>query len=192
MTTRDDAGTSLVEVLVATLVLGLALALSGGVLLSGLARTDELGDRVQAQADARVALDMMRTELRQAYTGTTATAPVAALTTTTITFYSPDRSTPFRLRKVSYRLSGEVLERSVALSTTTTGPPWTFGVASAWRPVLRDVTGLAFTARDAAGNPTADPAAAREVTVEVRVDASPSTGLPADIFRVSADLRAVS
>jgi len=123
---RRQAGLTLIELLIGMSVLSIALAfiyaLLSSIYNSGV-QTIEAGT---LQDEARLNIDQMVADLRQAYTGDPSTSPIAAISATSITFYSPDRLQPFRLRKISYQISGTSLQRAFVTSsnTSTTGPPW--------------------------------------------------------------------
>jgi type II secretory pathway component PulJ len=185
----DERGFSLMEALVATAAGGVVLA----ALVTMLTMTARWGADVQEasvdQIEARSALDEFAHELRQAYTGD-GTPPIVALDSTQVVFYSPDRGTPFRLRRVSYRIAGTRLERAIALSTNTGAPPWTFGPAGSWAPRVEQLqAGSTIDAVDAAGAPTTNPAAARTVTVTLVVKAGTGQGTTSR-YQASATVRA--
>ena len=99
---RDRRGFTLVEMLVGMAVLGIVLA-SMASLLSAIYNTGtQTVEASTLQDEARSAVDTLVADLRQAYTGDTATLTlVASISSTAITFYSPDRQQPFHLRKIA-------------------------------------------------------------------------------------------
>jgi hypothetical protein len=142
------------------------------------------------QSEARAAVDTLVADLRQAYYGDTTTSPVVSISGTTITFYSPDRATPFHLRKISYRLTGGEFQRAIAISTDTVGPPWDgLTTLGPWATQLRNVTSASiFSYQDADGIATSDPAKVKRVTVTIQ--AKPSSSVAAATYESSATLRA--
>jgi prepilin-type N-terminal cleavage/methylation domain-containing protein len=166
---RREGGFTLVESLVAIAAGGVVLA----ALVTMLTFTSRMGNDLQeasaGQTEIRAALDELTHDLRQAYTGD-ASAPIQLMDATNLVFTSPDRGTPMRLRRLSYRLAGGRFERALAVSTNTTAPPWTFPASGPWVARATElVNPAAFTYVDAAGAPTADPAAVRTVTVRLQV-----------------------
>ena len=109
---RDRRGFTLVEMLVGMVVLGIVLA-SMASLLSAIYNTGtQTVEAGTLQDEARSGVDMLVSDLRQAYTGDSATPFVASMSSTAITFYSPDRQQPFHLRKIAYQQSGTTLQRA--------------------------------------------------------------------------------
>ena len=121
---RDDRGVTLPEMLVVIVFMGLLAAAFSMTLASTIRQSTEIQNQSTLQTDVRAALDPMTRELRQAYS-VTASSPVesiAASGTPQITFTTPDRactgsSCLFRLRRVSYRLTGGTLQRATYVST---------------------------------------------------------------------------
>lgn len=185
-----EAGLSILEVAVAGAVLMIALASAFGFFTSALRRTADLQLQNELQAEVRLMLDRLVPELRQAYTGDPALSPVASIAATSIMFYSPDRATPLRLREISYRLSGSVLERAVRISTNTEEPPWSFAGTRTFIEVAREVvTGTLFQGRDATGAPTSSPAAIRQVGLDIAVDADPARPPTPQRYQTSVEIR---
>lgn len=175
---RGSAGFTLVEVLVATSLLAVVMLIVFNTLTGGIRHAADVQSRIQIESDVRVAADSFVRDLRQAYSGDptgTLTRVASGMNGTTITFYSPDRATPYHLRKISYRLNGTTLERSVTLSSDTDGYPWVFGTAGAWIPVVKDVRNATlFTYADQAGSATTDPEDLSTVTIALTVDRDPA------------------
>jgi hypothetical protein len=97
------------------------------------------------------------------------------MTGTQLTFYSPDRATPFHNRKVSYQLSSGRFERAMATSTNTNGPPWTYGSLSAYSALFGSVrNSIVFTYFDSTGGTATDAADVASVTVTVNVSTAAS------------------
>jgi type II secretory pathway component PulJ len=190
-TNRDDAGISLIEVAVVVALLGLIMGVVFNTLWGGMRHAAEIDERSQTQAEARLAVDTLVRDLRQSWVGMQATAPIETMTPTTITFLSPDRQTPFRLRRISYRLSGTTLERSVQVSTNTGSPPWTWGAAAGpWVSVLEGVRNTAvFTYRNQAGAITTDPLQVRTVEIALDLERTPQRNNGPQIYRTTVDIR---
>ena len=145
MNARREDGFSLTEVAIAgVLVMVLAIPMLR-FFDSAVGGAAELQTSTQLQSDARLALDGLVRELRQAYTGTPALAP-ATVAPQQLEFYSPDTDTPYRLRRISYRIQNSELQRSVTWSDAAGGPPWAFsGTAGPWSAVMAVESGT-FTA----------------------------------------------
>jgi Tfp pilus assembly protein PilW len=178
--TGREAGVSLVEMAVATALLSAVLALVYGAMWSSSTYGANLQKRTDLLAATRLALDSFQRDVRQAYTGDQNTPVIESMSATQITFFSPDRGAPMRVRKIVYRLNGTSLERSTTISTNTDTPPWTFpGTAGAFQVVLKDVVNApAFVYRDINGAVTATPGAVRNIDVTLDVGASLSTPGP--------------
>lgn len=185
-----ERGFTLIELLVAMAVLGIMLATAMPLLASAVRRSSDVEQRIAIQAEVRPAIEQLGRDLRQAYTGD-ATPPVETLSASQITFLSPDRNEPFHLRRVSYRVSGGVLERATAVSTDTDGSPWVIPGLPAWSPVVRSVVDPAvFTYLDESGAATTNAALVRTVGVRLVVSAArtSSTNLT---YQSSVNLRAM-
>lgn len=190
---RDESGATLVELSVALGLLGILLVAALGSFGTGWRRSADLDRETVRQAEAREALDVLVADLRQAFTGDPALSPVTAIGASTITFHSPDRATPYRLRRITYRRTGSVLERSVTTSTNAGGAPWTFGTTAPFVPLVSGLqAGTMFTALDAAGAVTTTPAAVRQVDVRFAVDVARSGSSPVRVWVTSVHLRSAS
>ena len=103
------------------------------------------------QGEVRAAVDGLAKDLRQAYTGN-GNPGLEKMLPAQLQFLSPDRQTPFHLRRVNYKLSNRTLQRASALSTNTGAPPWTFPALSAYRDEVGSVANTTvFKYYDAAG-----------------------------------------
>jgi prepilin-type N-terminal cleavage/methylation domain-containing protein len=172
---RREDGMTLVELLVALPLLSILLM----AFTLTLTTTTHWGDQVQEdsviQTEARAVIDGLAKDLRQAYTGNTP-APIESMSGTTITFDSPDRSTPFRLRRISYRLTAGQIDRQSATSTNTAAP-WTFPAMSAWTKQMGSVvSSTAFSYFDASGATTVDPTTVQTVRISLTVTTGSSQG----------------
>ena len=80
-----------------------------------------------------------RTSGRRAIAGDTSLARISTATSTQLTFLSPDRAQPMRLRRIAYQVTGGQLQRAIATSTNTAAP-WTIPTLSAWSaPLVRSI-----------------------------------------------------
>lgn len=169
---RAEAGFTTIELLVAMPV---ALIVLGGLTIT-MVRTSYWGGQLQEasaqQTEARAVVSTFVSDLRQAYFRS-GQAPIASgFTATSITFYSPDRQSPFHLRKIGYQVSSQQLQRSVLLSTQgfVDPPTWTFTGTPPWASVVSRVTNSdIFTYYDAAGNQYTgtDPTMIRRVDIKL-------------------------
>ncbi len=168
---KDDDGFTIVEVMVATSILAIVLLIVYLTLNSGVQHAAEAESRVQIEAAVRGVADTFVRDVRQAYTGDPTISRVESMGATTITFYSPDRAAPYHLRKISYRLVGVDLQRSVTTSTDTDGVPWVFGTTEPYATVVSDVRNTTlFTYRDRAGSLTTNPSSVATVQFDLTVD----------------------
>jgi prepilin-type N-terminal cleavage/methylation domain-containing protein len=187
-----DRGFTLIEVMVATSLLGIVLLLVYGAMGSGVQQAVDAESRIQIQSTVRVAADAFVRDLRQAYTGDAALDRLESIGPTQITFYSPDRATPFHIRKISYRLSGTTLQRSVTTSTDTNGFPWVFGTAGAYVTVLTDVRNTTvFSFRDADGQPTTVADDVAVVQLDLTIDRDPARPPGALSYSTTVELRGI-
>ncbi len=189
MTVRRQEGFTLVEMLVSLVLLGILFAVFSLLLGSTIHQSGEIQEEDLLQTEVRGATDRLVQDLRQVYTGD-ATSPILSIGPSQITFLSPDRGSPtFHLRKILYQVTGDHLDRSVARSTTTTGPPWTF---PAYGPAVKQITSIAdpavFSSLDANGAATTTASAVRTVTISVLVATGTSAG-GRFTYRTSVGLR---
>lgn len=82
MRLADERGFSLTEMLVVVALLGIVMGGLSGLFASGLRAQDELNQRFQAQSQARVALDRLRTD---AFCASAVTGSATSMTLTTQT-----------------------------------------------------------------------------------------------------------
>jgi type II secretory pathway component PulJ len=184
---RQEGGFTLVEATVAGALLVVCLASGLQFFVNAFSGASALERSTQVHADARFGTDRLVRELRQAYTGDPATSPVSAITARSLTFDTPGTRTPFVLRRMAYRINGGFLERSTTSSTTTSGPPWTFGTTGAWVQVMAVRDADAFVGRTSSGAATTDPTAVRSVDITFAVPSS--KGRTDRTFRTSVTLR---
>ena len=167
---RDEGGFTLPELLVGMVILTIVAAGFTQMLISTSKTSNRVEEQAMLQNDVRASLDRLTSDLREA-TNAHGTSPVEAATPTTLTFDSPDRATPYHLRRISYRLTGGTFQRSTLVSTSTGSWPWTFPAAPApWTTELDSITNTdAFTYYDANGAVTTVPSAIRSVRVSFTV-----------------------
>ncbi len=168
---------TLVEVLVAIVVMGIVMP---GVIVgitSAVRSSTDTENRSILQTEARAALDRMVQDMRQSYANGT-TAAFTMMSATQVTFTSPDRLTPFHLRLVSYRIQNGELDRSVATSTNTNGPPWSgIGSLGPWVKVLDSVSSnSSFAYYDQNNATTTSPTALRTVLITLSLTTTTSSG----------------
>ncbi len=72
----------------------------------------------------RASVEQFARDLRQAYSGVDGSWPIEAISSTSITFLSPQRRTPFRLQRVQWQLNGTNLQRRFVTTSDTDGDPW--------------------------------------------------------------------
>lgn len=176
---REEGGFTLIELTATMAVLGIFLAAVALVLGGAIRNSSAVEDQASSQAETRPAVDGLASELRQAYSDSTLPNTPYAIQTwtgTTLTFYTPDRVTPFHMRLVSYRLSGGELQRAVATSSNTGSGPWS-GVAagnlSAYRTQVRSVTNATLFTYWQSDGVTAATTLANLAFVRIKVTVSP-------------------
>lgn len=167
---RSQQGFTIVEMLVTMAIMGIVMGAFGQTLLTSSKTSGRVEEQATLQNEVRVAVDRLTMDLRQA-TNANGTSPVESLSSTDLTFLSPDRLTPFHLRRISYRLVNGELQRSSATSTDADGWPWIWPATPAtFYPEVGSITNTGlFTFYDANGAVTADPAAVRSVRISVTV-----------------------
>jgi prepilin-type N-terminal cleavage/methylation domain-containing protein len=186
----DPSGFTLIEVLVTMVVLGITVAGMVAFFTMTNSRAAVTTDQSVSLTIVRTAVDTAVSDLRQAYYGDGTTAPIVAVSPTSLTFYSPDRSQPFHLREIAYRLSGGLFQRATVTSTNTGGPPWTgLTTFGPWVTEVDSVTSpTVFSYQDATGAATTDPTQVSRVTITLQVQ--PSGGGSGYTYQSSATIRA--
>jgi prepilin-type N-terminal cleavage/methylation domain-containing protein len=170
MAAPRERGFTLIEMLVTIVFVGVLFAAFALVVGSGLRHGKQVEEESTLQTEVRGAIDRLSADLRQAYTGEDGVIAIESISPTQITFLSPDRSTPFRLRRISYRLQNGTLQRALAVSSDTDGPPWVIPGLSGWANEAGSIVNSSlFTYLDAAGAATNDPAEVRTINVTVVV-----------------------
>jgi type II secretory pathway component PulJ len=161
MVWRPAGGLSLAELLVSLAVLGLVLAGLFGILHSGLKAYRWGVGRVEAQQAARVALERMARELREAGYDPRGAGiqPVVAAAPALVTFQRDLNGNgvvdPTRERVTFLLRAGESVLRRDA--------------GGGAQPIIEGVRRFGLTYFDSAGAPTADPDRVRSVLIRVEV-----------------------
>ena len=121
----SEQGFTLVELVVSMVLIGVIFAIFSITMGATIRTSNEVQENSVLQGEVRAAVDGLAKDLRQAYTGN-GNPGIERMLPAEIQFVSPDRQTPFHLRRVNYKLSNKTLQRASALSTNTGSPPWTF------------------------------------------------------------------
>jgi prepilin-type N-terminal cleavage/methylation domain-containing protein len=188
VTWRQERGLTLIEMIVSMVVLGILFAAAFPLFGSTIRHSGEVEKRTVLQSELRGGVDRLTSDLRQAYTGDS-TSVIESLGSTQVTFFSPDRLQPFHLRRIAYRVSGGWLERAVAISTDTDGPPWVLPSLGPWTRVVGSITDPAvFTFQDDSGNTTTNPASVRNVGIRLVV-ATPTAPTRTLTYQTNVNLR---
>jgi prepilin-type N-terminal cleavage/methylation domain-containing protein len=187
---RTAHGFTIVEMTIAMALLSIVMTLAFAQLAAGVTQTAQVDRSSTANNDARLVVDQIVSELRQAATDDPLLPPVEAIGATTVTFYSPDRAQPKRLRKIVYRLTNGTLERSEKLSTNSGAAPWTFPTTTpTFRPMLLGVTNLnIFTFLDTNNIVTATPTLVRALTINIERSTALNSASER-IYRTGIELR---
>jgi prepilin-type N-terminal cleavage/methylation domain-containing protein len=169
-TLRGELGFTAVEMMATMAVMGIVMAVFGQMLVTTSTTSNRVEEQATLQNDVRAAIDRLTTDFRQA-TDAAGTSPVESLSATSVTFDTPDRMTPYHLRRISYQLTNGKLQRSSTTSTDTDGAPWVWPVGTpAWTPELESVTNASiFTFYDANGAVTTDATVVRSARISVTV-----------------------
>jgi prepilin-type N-terminal cleavage/methylation domain-containing protein len=167
---NDEHGFTLPELLVTMSLLAIVLAVFGQMVITTSNTSNRVREQATLQAETRASLDRLTTDLRQATT-TTDVSPVGSVSGTAFTFDTPDRSTPFHLRRISYRLVNGTLERSTTLTTDSDGAPWVWPAATGpWIQELgsiRNASPFVFYDANSIATTTADSVRSLRVTLTV-------------------------
>jgi type II secretory pathway component PulJ len=158
---------TLADLLVSTAVLSLTLGATLVTLEQGQQAWAVGTARVDAQQSARAALAWLSAELRTAGQGTgpRRVAALSVIEPSRVTLHvdrDGDGAVAGANEVVTWRLAGDILRRDAG------------GGA---QPVINGVRSLSLTYLDAAGAPTADPAAARRLTITLVTRADHATSL---------------
>jgi Tfp pilus assembly protein PilW len=167
---RDEHGFTAVELLVGMTMLLIVLVAFGQMLITSSKTSNRIEEQAALQTEVRASVDRLTTDFRQATT-TGAPSPVESVSSTAFTFDSPDRRTPFHLRRIAYRVVNGQLERSTTTSTDTDGYPWVWpATAGPWIPELTSITNASpFTFYDANGAATTTISAVHSMRITLTV-----------------------
>lgn len=188
----EQDGFTMVELLASMFILTVGVMVAWSAIMTSTVKTagraQELAD---LQTEVRRAVDTLAADLRQAQCPNSTTLPVTTATTTQVTFYSPDRLTPYHLRQVSYRLSGGQFQRAFATSTNTDGPPWTIPSLGPWATLVGSVTNASIlTYKDAANQATTNPSAVASANVKLVIAPRAGLGGTGSTYQTNIALRA--
>jgi prepilin-type N-terminal cleavage/methylation domain-containing protein len=169
---KGQSGFTLIELLVSMFILVTGVTVAWSAMMTTTVKTTARAEELaNLQTEVRSAVDTLASDLRQAQCLDTTITPVTTATGSQITFYTPDRATPYHLRQVSYRVNGSQLERALQTSTNTGGPPWTMpGSLGPWSKLVGSVTSASpFTYKTASGavTTTASTVASANVTLTI-------------------------
>ena len=165
----EQDGFTLIELVISMAVIGIIFMVFSVVMGSTIRTSTEVQEDSVLQGEVRATVDAIAKDLRQAYTGN-GTPALETMTGTQLQFLSPDRKTPFHLRRISYRLTGQQIQRAMATSTNTGQPPWTFPALSGYLKQVGSVKNSAiFAYYDASGAVTTNPSDVAGVTITVVV-----------------------
>lgn len=179
-----EQGFTLIEMVVAMAILLVASVAVFTAFGATSKQVASIQGMVEEQADSRNVLSGLTSELRNSFTGDKTLNRIESISATSVVFYTADRSTPMKLVKVSYDVSGGSLRRSAVTSTNASPTlPWTFPAGTPTMiPVLPGVTNATvFVFKDTDGNVLPYTAASTakvelvEVTLAVRDPRATST-----------------
>ena len=134
-------GFTVIELVISMVLIGAVFTIFSITMSSTIRNSTEVQEDSVLQGEVRATVDALAKDLRQAYTGN-GTPALETMTGTQIQFLSPDRATPFHLRRIAYRLASGRIERASATSTNTGQPPWTFPALSPYAKQVGSVDEL--------------------------------------------------
>ena len=180
---KDERGFTLSEMLVSMMIMTVVLFALFNIFDMSVKIFDYGNRKVEAAQNARVGLEKMEREIRQAYPINTATGQMFyTWTPTQIRFGNdldgngviacPNTSSPTKCEKIGYQRNGNILGRD----NISTGA---VNTVANLRPVAERVQSLAFTYYDSTGNEVV-PGVGDEADIDrvlVRLDVSVAQGL---------------
>lgn len=146
---RGQSGFTLVEVLIVVALVGITSVMFDATMSTVVTRSSQVQSQNILQTEVRGSLNSFVTDLRNATFGDS-TVPIISYGDSSVSFYSPDRLAPNKMRKVTYQLTGNTLTSQVTVSTNSNGPPWTWPTSNG--PVTPIVTSIK-TLAPASGDP---------------------------------------
>jgi prepilin-type N-terminal cleavage/methylation domain-containing protein len=189
-TPGESAGFTVIELVISMALIGVTFAIFSVTMSSTLHTSGQVRENSALQGEVRAAVDAIARDLRQAYTGTGNPA-LETMTASQIQFLSPDRATPFHLRRVNYRLSTKRIQRASATSTNTSAPPWTFPSLGPYIDQVGSVVNTnIFAYYNASGVQTTTASEVAQVTVKLVV-ANPQNPARQFTYATSVALRVV-
>jgi prepilin-type N-terminal cleavage/methylation domain-containing protein len=166
---RDQDGFTVIELVISMVLIGTIFSIFAVTMSSTIRNSSEVQEDAVLQGEVRATVDAIARDLRQAYTGN-GTPALETMTGTQIQFLSPDRQTPFHLRRINYKLSGNSIQRASATSTNTSLPPWTFPALGPYaKQVGSVVNSTVFTYYNSADPPQQTAVAADVASVAIKV-----------------------
>src|SRR5262249_40007547 len=129
---RED-GLTLIELVIAMALIGVIFSIFSVTMSGTIHTSSEVQEDSILQGEVRAAVDGIARDLRHTYTGN-GNPGIESMSASQIQFLSPDRQTPFHLRRIAYRVSNGTLERAGATSSNTGQPPWTIPALSGYAP----------------------------------------------------------
>jgi prepilin-type N-terminal cleavage/methylation domain-containing protein len=172
----SEQGFTLIELIISMVLIGVIFAVFSVTMGATIRTSSEVQEDSVLQGEVRATVDAIGKDLRQAYTGN-GNPGVEIMLPGELQFVSPDRATPFHLRRISYRLSGKEIQRASARSTNAGSPPWTFPSLSGYTTQVGSVVNTTvFRYYDSAGAVATQPSDVASVTITLTVanPASPS------------------
>lgn len=153
---RDEDGTTITELLVVTLLMGMVLSLVWMMMGAVTKMADGMQARTIATDDGRQAIDRMSRELREAMEVSEGAGVFTVMSARQCTFYA-DINHDGIPERVTYRVTGSSLIRS-ELAATNGAPPYTFSTTPTTEIVMSTVdaawAGALFTYYNSADPPT--------------------------------------